>query len=65
MVALMNGRINLRGLGFWLQDAQHSIRRIEFDDWLLKRSGARVARRPRSAPHRASSVRRSRVALGA
>lgn len=37
-------RINLRGLGFWLQDAQHSIRRIEFDDWLLKRSGARVAR---------------------
>ncbi len=35
-------RVHLRGLGFSLQDAQHSIRRYEFDDWLLKRSGARV-----------------------
>jgi flavin-dependent dehydrogenase len=35
-------RIHLRALGFALNDAQHSIRRVEFDDWLLRRSGAEV-----------------------
>lgn len=37
-----NLRIQVRGLGFSMQSRQHSIRRIEFDDWLLKRSGAPV-----------------------
>ncbi|MCK7583299.1 MAG: FAD-dependent monooxygenase [Chromatiales bacterium] len=35
-------RIHLHALGFPLNDAQHSIRRVEFDDWLLRRSGAEV-----------------------
>jgi flavin-dependent dehydrogenase len=35
-------RIHLRGFGFSLNDAQHSIRRVEFDDWLLRRSGAEI-----------------------
>jgi len=35
-------RVHLRGLGFTLKGPQHSIRRFEFDDWLLKRSGAKV-----------------------
>lgn len=37
-------RISVRGLGFRLNDAQHSIRRVEFDHWLLQRSGAEVVR---------------------
>lgn len=32
--------IHLYGMSFRLTAPQHSIRRIEFDDWLLKRSGA-------------------------
>ena len=35
-------RVNLRGIGFTLKTPQHSIRRVEFDDWLLTRSGAEV-----------------------
>lgn len=35
-------RIHLRAFGFSLGDTQHSIRRVEFDDWLLRRSGAEV-----------------------
>jgi flavin-dependent dehydrogenase len=34
--------IHLRGLAFPVRTTQHSIRRYEFDDFLLKRSGARV-----------------------
>ena len=33
---------HLHGLTFRNRSPQHSIRRYEFDDWLLKRSGARV-----------------------
>jgi flavin-dependent dehydrogenase len=33
---------NVKGLGLGLPCVQHSIRRYEFDDWLLARSGARV-----------------------
>ncbi len=34
--------VHLYGLTFRLKAPQHSIRRIEFDDWLLQRSGAEV-----------------------
>jgi len=36
-------KVHLAGLSFGLAAAQHSIRRCEFDDWLLRRSGADVA----------------------
>ena len=32
--------ISIRGFRFKLPSRQHAIRRFEFDDWLLKRSGA-------------------------
>lgn len=35
-------RLSIRGLGFRLPVRQYAIRRIEFDDWLLKRSGVQV-----------------------
>ncbi|HSM75219.1 MAG TPA: NAD(P)/FAD-dependent oxidoreductase [Desulfobacterales bacterium] len=35
-------RVHLFGLELKVRSPQHSIRRFEFDDWLLKRSGARV-----------------------
>jgi menaquinone-9 beta-reductase len=35
-------QISLRGLKFRLQTQQYAIRRVEFDDWLLKQSGAEV-----------------------
>ena len=35
-------RVHLYGLGFHLNTVQHSIRRYEFDDWLLHRSGAEM-----------------------
>jgi menaquinone-9 beta-reductase len=34
--------LSLRGLNLTLRTRQHAIRRIEFDDWLLRRSGALV-----------------------
>lgn len=34
--------VHLYGMTFRLNAPQHSIRRVEFDDWLLKRSGATV-----------------------
>lgn len=37
--------IALRGVGFPLPTRQYAIRRIEFDHWLLQRSGAPVATR--------------------
>ena len=37
-------RIHLYGLSFTQRSPQHSIRRYEFDDWLLQRSGAAVVR---------------------
>lgn len=36
-------RISIRGIRFPFRSAQHSIRRYEFDRWLLERSGATVA----------------------
>lgn len=36
--------VHLKGLSFKLAAPQHSIRRFEFDDYLLRRSGAEVAR---------------------
>ncbi|MFL5333249.1 MAG: NAD(P)/FAD-dependent oxidoreductase [Geminicoccaceae bacterium] len=45
-------RLSFKGLGFSLRTVQHSIRRIEFDQWLLKRSGAPVAR------HNVRAIRR-------
>ena len=36
-------RIGLKGAGFSLRTTQHSIRRVEFDEWLLRRSGVPVA----------------------
>lgn len=36
-------RLAFKGVGFTLRTVQHSIRRIEFDAWLLARSGATVA----------------------
>ena len=33
---------HLFGIGLTMRSPQHSIRRVEFDDWLLKRSGAEV-----------------------
>ena len=35
-------RVHFPGLSFSLKTTQHSIRRYEFDAWLLERSGARV-----------------------
>ena len=35
-------QVHLFGLNFKLNSLQHSIRRYEFDDWLLKRSGVPV-----------------------
>jgi len=35
--------IHIRGLHYRMKDRQHSIRRLEFDHWLLQRSGAPVA----------------------
>ena len=35
-------RIHIYGIAFSLKTTQHSIRRYEFDAWLLERSGARV-----------------------
>jgi len=32
-------KISVRGIKFTLRTRQHAIRRIEFDDWLLRRSG--------------------------
>ena len=36
--------VHVKGLTFTLANPQHSIRRYEFDRWLLERSGARVQR---------------------
>ncbi len=36
-------KVHLAGLSFGLEAIQHSIRRYEFDEWLLQRSGADVA----------------------
>jgi menaquinone-9 beta-reductase len=36
-------RLSFRGFGITLKTKQHSIRRIEFDEWLLRRSGASVS----------------------
>jgi flavin-dependent dehydrogenase len=36
-------RVHLFGLSFGMHSPQHSIRRYEFDHWLLQRSGAPVA----------------------
>jgi len=44
--------VHLRGFGFKLESVQHSIRRYEFDDWLLKRSTAQVL------THNASNIRK-------
>jgi len=35
-------KIHVKGLGFRVASVQHSIRRFEFDSWLLQRSGAPV-----------------------
>ncbi|HSO83035.1 NAD(P)/FAD-dependent oxidoreductase [Thiocapsa sp.] len=35
-------RAHLFGIGLTMRSPQHSIRRVEFDDWLLERSGAEV-----------------------
>jgi len=45
-------RIHLRKLHFGMGVVQHSIRRFEFDQWLLQRSSARVIK------HRVRKVRR-------
>ena len=37
-------RVSLKGIRFPFHSAQHSIRRFEFDHWLLERSGAPVVR---------------------
>ncbi|HEX9030168.1 MAG TPA: FAD-dependent oxidoreductase, partial [Anaerolineales bacterium] len=34
--------VSIHGVKFKLRTRQHAIRRYEFDDWLLKRSGAPV-----------------------
>src|SRR6478609_1459885 len=44
--------IHLKGLHFRIPSVQHSIRRFEFDAWLLERSGAPVVR------HTVRSIRR-------
>lgn len=43
---------HVKGLRFTLRNPQHSIRRFEFDNWLLQRSGAEVQ------THRVRNVRR-------
>jgi menaquinone-9 beta-reductase len=35
-------RVRIKRLGFDLRTVQHSVRRLEFDAWLLRRSGAAV-----------------------
>jgi flavin-dependent dehydrogenase len=35
-------RLGLKGLAFTFRTVQHSIRRVEFDAWLLERSGAPI-----------------------
>jgi flavin-dependent dehydrogenase len=47
-------RVAMRGMDFTLHSPQHSIRRYEFDDWLLKRSGARIL------THQVRDIRRDR-----
>ncbi|UHD16842.1 NAD(P)/FAD-dependent oxidoreductase [Thiocapsa bogorovii] len=37
-------RAHLFGIGLTMRSPQHSIRRVEFDHWLLERSGAEVIR---------------------
>ena len=37
-------KVAVRGVTFTLPTRQHAIRRVEFDDWLLRRSGAEVCR---------------------
>lgn len=37
-------QIHIKGLRLPIRSVQHSIRRLEFDAWLLQRSGARVVR---------------------
>ena len=37
-------RVHLFGLSFGMHSPQHSIRRYEFDHWLLERSGAPVVK---------------------
>lgn len=44
--------VHVKGLTFTLSNPQHSIRRYEFDAWLLRRSGAQVMR------HNVREVRR-------
>lgn len=39
-------QVHVRGFSFAMKTVQHSIRRYEFDDWLLKRSGAPVYTHP-------------------
>lgn len=39
-------RAHVYGLSFTSRSPQHSIRRYEFDDWLLRRSGAPVVQHP-------------------
>ena len=36
-------KVHLAGLSFGFRTVQHSIRRYEFDEWLIRRSGADVA----------------------
>jgi menaquinone-9 beta-reductase len=45
-------KIHLRGVNFSMPTLQHSIRRIEFDHWLLQRSGAEVSQ------HEVKNIRR-------
>jgi flavin-dependent dehydrogenase len=45
-------RVHLKGLSFDMHTPQHSIRRYEFDAWLLERSGAPTR------VHRVQSIRR-------
>ena len=37
-------KVSVRGFKFTLRTRQHAIRRIEFDDWLLRRSGVPLQR---------------------
>lgn len=45
-------RVHIKGLSFDMHSPQHSIRRYEFDAWLLERSGAPVRE------HRVQTIRR-------
>jgi len=42
VVDLRRFRVRYRGLQWWIPTRQYSIRREEFDNWLLRRSGAPV-----------------------